>query len=140
MKKCHGKCIKILRSGGGKYLLGEFLNYLLEEGIESQLSAPGMPQENGVAKRRNITLMDMVRSTISYLDLPNSFWGHALKIATNILNLVLSMSVPTPTKLWNGSIPSLQHVRMWHSPLYVLKGKLDKLKSSTYVCFFCWVP
>ena len=52
IKKHHGKCIKTLRfDRGGEYLLREFLNYLSEEGIESQLSAPGMPQQNGVAKK-----------------------------------------------------------------------------------------
>ena len=53
MKKCHGKCIKTLRSDrGDEYFLGEFLNYLSEEGIEFQLFTPGVPQQNGVAKKR----------------------------------------------------------------------------------------
>ena len=39
--------------------------------------------------------MDMVRSMMSYSDLPNSFWGHALETAAYILNLVPSKSVPT---------------------------------------------
>ena len=73
-KKCHGKCIKILRSDrGDEYLLGEFLDYLSGEGIESQLSALGMPQQNGIAERKNITLMDMVRSMMSYSDMSNFF-------------------------------------------------------------------
>ena len=56
-----GKCIKILRSDrGGEYLLGEFKAYLSEVGITSQLSAPEMPQQNGVAERRNMTLMDTI--------------------------------------------------------------------------------
>ena len=44
-KKYHGKYIKTLRSDrGGEYILREVLDYLLEEGIESQLSVPGTPQ------------------------------------------------------------------------------------------------
>jgi len=55
-----GKCIKTLRSDcGGKYLLGEFKDYLLEVRITSQLSAAGMSQQNGVAERRNMTIMEM---------------------------------------------------------------------------------
>ena len=43
--------IKQLRSDrGGAYLFGEFKFYLTQEGIVSQLSAPGTPQQNGVAK------------------------------------------------------------------------------------------
>lgn len=68
------KSIKTLRSDhGGEYLFGEFRDYLAQKGITSQLYAPGTPQQNGVAERRNRTLMDMVRSMMSYSDLPNSF-------------------------------------------------------------------
>ena len=49
-----GKCIKAIRSDhGGEYLLGDFKDYLTENGIISQLTALGTPQQNGVAKRRN---------------------------------------------------------------------------------------
>ena len=38
------KCLKTLRSNrGGEYLLGEFRDYLSEQGITSQLSAPNVP-------------------------------------------------------------------------------------------------
>lgn len=142
MEKRLGKCIKTLRSDrDGEYLLGDFRDYLTAKGITSQLSAPGMPQQNGVAERRNRTLMDMVRSMMSYSDLPISFWGHALETAAYILNLVSSKSVPTtPTKLWTGHKPSLRHVRIWGSPAHVLKGNTDKLESRTEVCFFVGYP
>ena len=72
-EKCLNKYLKTLLSDrGGEYLLGEFRDYLSEQGI-SQLSTPGVPQQNGVAERRNRTLMDMVRSMMSYSYLPNSF-------------------------------------------------------------------
>ena len=74
-----GKSLKTLRSDrGGEYLDNEFEDYLLEHGIVSQLTAPGTPQQNGVAERRNRTLLDMVRSMMSYSSLPSSFWGYAL--------------------------------------------------------------
>ncbi|MGI4673482.1 hypothetical protein ACR2XN_28865, partial [Klebsiella pneumoniae] len=52
---------------GGEYLLGEFREYLLENGITSQLTAPGTPQQNGVAERKNRTLLESVRSIIQPL-------------------------------------------------------------------------
>ena len=55
-----GKRIKAIRSDrSGKYLLGDFKDYLTENGIISQLTAPGTPHQNGVAERRNRTLLDM---------------------------------------------------------------------------------
>ena len=43
------------------------------EGIQSQLSAPNTHQQNGVSKRRNRTLLDMVRSMMSCAQLPDFF-------------------------------------------------------------------
>ena len=106
-----GKSLKTLRSDrGGEYLDNEFEDYLLEHGIVSQLTAPGTPQQNGVAERRNRTLLDMVRSMMSYSSLPPSFWGYALQTAIYILNVVPSKSVPkTPLELRNGQKPVLRH-------------------------------
>ena len=104
-----GKTIKTLRSDrGGEYLDQEFEDFMVEYGIVSQLTAPGTPQQNGVAERRNRTLMEMVRSMISFSSLPNSFWGYALQTASYILNVMPSKSVPkTPLELWNGRKVSL---------------------------------
>ena len=94
-----GKSIKSLRSDrGGEYLLGEFRQFLEDHGITSQMSAPGQPQQNGVAERRNRTLLDMVRSMMSYGSLPSNFWGYALETTQYILNLVPSKAVPTTPK------------------------------------------
>ncbi|KAK3018628.1 hypothetical protein RJ639_003497 [Escallonia herrerae] len=50
----------------------------------------GTPQQNGVAERRNRTLMDMVRSMICQSTLPEFLWVEALKTAVHILNRVPS--------------------------------------------------
>ena len=69
-----GKRIKAIRSDrGGKYLLGYFKDYLTKHEIISQLTTPRTPQQNGVAEKRNRTLLDMVRSMLSYSTLPISF-------------------------------------------------------------------
>src|ERR1051325_5190860 len=74
------KKIQILRSDrGGEYMDLKFQDYMIEHGIQSQLSAPGTPQQNGVSERRNRTLLDMVRSIMSYAQLPNSFWGLCIR-------------------------------------------------------------
>ena len=141
-EKRHGKCIKSLRSDrGGEYLLGEFRKYLSENGITSQLTAPGTPQQNGVAERRNQTLLESVRSMMSYSDLPKSFWGHALETAAYLLNLVPSKSVPkTPKELWTGEKPSLRHIQIWGCPAHVLNKNATKLDSRTEVRLFVGYP
>ena len=69
---------------------------------------PGTPQRNGVSGRLNHTLLDMVRSMMSLIDLPLSFWGYALETAAFTLNRASSKSVETtPYELWFGNKPKL---------------------------------
>ena len=142
VEKQLGVHIKQLRSDrGGEYLSGEFKSYLAQEGIISHLSSPGTPQQNGVSEWRNRTLLDMVRSMLSYSSLPESFWGYALKTAAYILNLVPSKFVSkTPTELWKGRKPSLNHIRIWGAPTHVLVQKQQKLESRTEMCMFIGYP
>ena len=74
---------------------------------------------------------------MSYLTLPISFWGYALKTAMHILNLVPSKSVPNTSKeLWSGRKPSMKYLHIWGCPTQVLKGKSDKLETKTEVYMF----
>ena len=101
----------------------------------------GIPQQNGVAERRNRTLLDMVRSIMSYSTLPISFWGYALNTAIYLLNLVTLKFVPkTPVELWNGRKPSMGHLHIRGCLEHVLKGKSNKLQSKTEVVFFVGYP
>ena len=71
----------------------------------------GTPQQNGVTERWNRTLMDMVRSMLSYSILPLSLWMHALKTVAYLLNRVPSKVVSTtPYELWIGKKPNLRHL------------------------------
>ncbi|KAL0311619.1 UNVERIFIED_CONTAM: hypothetical protein Sangu_2456600 [Sesamum angustifolium] len=86
--------IKTLRSDRGReYLSGEFIDYPKENSIVSQWTPPGMPQLNGVAKRRYQTLLDMIRSVISFTELSLSFWGYTLETAARLLNIAPSKTV-----------------------------------------------
>ncbi|TYK23426.1 gag/pol protein [Cucumis melo var. makuwa] len=98
------KTIKTLRSDrAAEYMDLRFQDYLIEHGIQSQLSAPSMPQQSGVSERRNRTLLDMVCSMMSFAQLPDSFLGYALETTIYILNKVPSKSVfETPYELWKG--------------------------------------
>jgi transposase InsO family protein len=129
VEKQTGKSIKTLRSDrGGEYLSREFLDYLKECGIVSEWTPPGTSQHNGVAERRNRTLLDMMRSMLSFTDLPISFWGYALETSIYLLNKVPTKSVSrTPYEIWKGKRPSLKHLKIWGCPAYVKMQDTDKL-------------
>jgi hypothetical protein len=115
--------IKIVRSDrGGEYygrhtpygqVPGPFARFLKENGKDAQYSMSGDPHQNGVAERCNRTLMDMVRSMLSYSTLPISLWMEALKTAVHILNRVPSKSVPkSPYEMWTGRKPTLNYLHV----------------------------
>ena len=132
--------VKALRIDRGREYLSERFKTLCDEkGIVRQLTIPGTPQQNGVAERRNRTLLDMVRSMMSQAGLPISYWGDALLTATYILNRVPSKSVTTtPYKLWTGRKPYLTVLRPWGSAAYIHNSshKYGKLGSRGKKCIF----
>jgi transposase InsO family protein len=84
-----------------------FVRFLQKNDIVIQYSMPDNPQQNGVAERCNRTLMDMVRSMLSYSTLPISLWIDVLKTVVHMLNQVLSKSVAkTPYEIWTARKPT----------------------------------
>ena len=60
------KILKCLRSNrGGEFIFNEFNNFYIERGIKSYVSAPGTPEKNGIAKRRNKSIMDCARTLMT---------------------------------------------------------------------------
>ena len=59
------KKIKIFRSdNGGEFTGGEFKSFCTEAGIKRELSTPYNPQQNGVAERKNRTIMEAMKAMI----------------------------------------------------------------------------
>ena len=74
----------------------------------------GSPKQNGVAERRNQTLMDIVRSMRSNDNLPQFLSTKALKMAVYIINWVPTKVVQkAPFELFKCWKPSLRHILVW---------------------------
>jgi transposase InsO family protein len=74
--------VKTIKSDNGT----EFKNRILDsfcssKGITRQDSAARTPQQNGVAKRRNRTLIEAARTMLSDSKLPLTFWAEAVSTA-----------------------------------------------------------
>ena len=82
-----GKKIKILRSdNGGEFGSHLFSKFLKEHGIHHQFSTAYSPQQNGVAERKNRSLLNMARAMLSDSGLPNQYWDYAVIHANFIQN------------------------------------------------------
>ena len=58
VEKDKGNKVKALRSNnGGEYISNEFKKSCVKEGILRELIAPHNPQQNGVAERKNRTIV-----------------------------------------------------------------------------------
>ena len=69
-----------------------------EAGIEHQLIASYIPQQNRVSERKNRTIMEIVRCMLHEKGLPKEYWAEAANTAVFLLNRL-------PTKAVNGKTP-----------------------------------
>lgn len=82
-----GKKIKQLQSDNEReYLSTEFEDFLAKAGIRRRLSIAYNPEQNGIAERKNQTLLKMTRCLLIRSDLPSSFWAEAVSTANYIRN------------------------------------------------------
>lgn len=135
--------IKRLRTdGGGEFLLKEFIKLCQESGIHREVTTPYTPQQNGVAERRNRTLVEMARSMLKEKSLSNKFWAEAIATSTYLQNRLPSKPLEkgvTPLEVWSGKKPSVNHLKIFGCVCYVhvpneKRRKLDaKAKPGIFV-------
>ena len=138
VEKQLGRFIKSLNNDrGGEHEAMD--NFCKENGIRHLFTMPYKPQQNGITKRRNRTLMEMTRSMIAYADLLVHFWRKALSTATYILNRIKTKSKSfTLYEYSTGLKPHCDHFKVWGCKAHVLipKPLRDKLQSKTWECRF----
>ncbi|GKA63546.1 putative ribonuclease H-like domain-containing protein, partial [Tanacetum coccineum] len=83
------------------------------KGIKREYNNARTPQQNGVAERKNMTLIEAARTMLADSFLPNTFWAEAVSTACYVLNRVL-VTKPhnkTPYELITGKIPIISYIR-----------------------------
>ena len=121
VEKSTEKKLKSLRSdNGGEYISTEFEDYLKKEGIAHQSSIPKTPEQNGVAERKNRTIVEAIRSLLSDSNLPKSFWAEALATVTYLNNISPTKAVEnfTPYEVWYERKPSVDHLKTFGCVCY----------------------
>jgi transposase InsO family protein len=80
------KVKKIRSDNGSEFKNLQVEEYLEEEGVKNEFSAPYKPQQNGVVERKNRTLIDMARMMLGELNTPERFWSEAVNTAYHAIN------------------------------------------------------
>lgn len=110
---------------GGEFVSHEFNSFCEKSGITRHLTAPYTPQQNGVVERRNRTMMEMTRSILKHMHLPNYLWGEAIRHTTYLLNRIITRSLKdkTPYECFRDRRPTVEHIRIFGCIAY---AKIDK--------------
>jgi hypothetical protein len=98
-------------------------DFLSDEGIHHQYSSPYTPQQNGVAERKNQTLMDMARTILAEFKSLYNFWAKAINTAchaTNRLYLRKGLN-KTLYEILTGNKPNIKYFRVFGCKCFYLK-------------------
>ncbi|GJT37862.1 retrovirus-related pol polyprotein from transposon TNT 1-94 [Tanacetum coccineum] len=98
------------------------------KGIKREFSVARTPQQNGVAERKNRTLIEAARTMLADLLLPTTFWAEAINTACYVQNRVLITKPQnkTPYEILIGRPPNLDFMRPFGCPVTIL-NTLDHL-------------
>ncbi|GJU20787.1 putative ribonuclease H-like domain-containing protein [Tanacetum coccineum] len=141
-----GKVINIVSPGRlslvptGRVLSPGRVKYVHYKGIKRDYSNARTPQQNGVAERKNRTLIEAARTMLADSKLPTMFWTKAVRTACYVLNRVLVTSPhnKTPYALLTGNIPSVSHFKPFGCHVTILNtsdhlGKFDGKADEGYI-------
>ncbi|GJZ41969.1 retrovirus-related pol polyprotein from transposon TNT 1-94 [Tanacetum coccineum] len=107
---------------------------------QREYSIARTPQQNGVAERKNRTLIEAARTMLADSLLPIQFWAEAVNTACYVLNrvLVTKPQMKTPYEILMGRSPNISFMRPFGCPLTILNtldhlGKFDGKSEEGYL-------
>ena len=118
--------IKRLRSDHGcEYFPLIFDEFCEEHGIIHERMPSYSPQSNGIAERKNRTLIDLVNAMLDTTSLSKAWWREAVLTSSHVLDRVPNKNKEkTPYEDWVGRKLSLSYLRTG--------GVLGKSKCTNY--------
>ncbi|GJR00959.1 ribonuclease H-like domain-containing protein [Tanacetum coccineum] len=123
------KKVKIIRSDNGTEFKNKVMDdFCREKGIKREYIVARTPQQNGIAKRRNRTLIEAARIMLADSKLPTTFWAEVVSTACYVQNRVLVVKPhnKTPYELFRGFRPALSFIRPFGCHVTIL-NTLDSL-------------
>jgi hypothetical protein len=126
-----GLRIKKIRSDNGmEFKNSQIEGFLEEEGIKHEFSSPYTPQQKGLVERKNITLLDMVRTMLDEYKTPDRFWAEAINTACYSINRLYLHRIlkKTSYKLLTSKKPNVSYFRVFGSKCFILikRGRKSK--------------
>ncbi|GKD99325.1 ribonuclease H-like domain-containing protein, partial [Tanacetum coccineum] len=127
--------VKVIRYGNGTEFKNRVMNQFCEmKGIKREFRIARTLQQNGLAKRKNRTLIEAAKTMLANLKLPTTFWAKVVNTACYVQNRVLVIKPynKTPYELFLGRKPALSFMRPFGCHVTILNtiDHLDALTNS----------
>ncbi|GJT47368.1 putative ribonuclease H-like domain-containing protein [Tanacetum coccineum] len=127
------KKVKVIRCDNGtEFKNRDLIEFCGSKGIKRDYSNARTPQQNGVAERKNRTLIEAARTMLADSFLPTMFWTKAVATACYVLNRVLVTNPhnKTPYELLTGIVPTISYLKPFGCHVTILNtidqlGKFD---------------
>ncbi|GJQ89141.1 retrovirus-related pol polyprotein from transposon TNT 1-94 [Tanacetum coccineum] len=104
-----------------------------EKGILHNFSSPCTPEQNGVAERRNRTLIKAARTMLNSAKLPKQFWGEAVNTAcyTQNRSIIVKRHRKTAYDVFRGIAPDINYFHVFGCSIHIHNhrdhfGKFDE--------------
>jgi transposase InsO family protein len=117
-----GRKIKVLRTDNeGEYTSNEFTDFCKEVGIKREKTVAYNPQQNGVAERKNRSIISAVKAMIDDRSLPLYLWTEACNTVVYLLNRSPHRILEDKTleEAFTGRRPETGHLRIFGCPIYI---------------------
>ena len=111
-----GMKIKVLRSyNRAEYTSKDFSNFCIEAGIKREYTVPYNPHQNGVAVRKNKTIIEATKTLIHDQSLPMTLWEEACMKAVYVQNKSPHQILKniTPEEAFTGVKLEIGHFRIF---------------------------
>ncbi|KAI3669642.1 hypothetical protein L6452_40952 [Arctium lappa] len=126
MEVLNNLTVRSIRSDHGTEFKNSSLNNFFEnKGISHNFSSVRTPQQNGVAERRNRTIIEAARSMLSDSHLPTQFWAEAVNTAcfTQNRSLIIKRFGKTAYELFVGRKPSISFLHIFGCQCFILNNR-----------------
>ncbi|GKE17404.1 putative ribonuclease H-like domain-containing protein, partial [Tanacetum coccineum] len=140
--------VKFIKSDNGTEFKNSIMNQFCEiKGIKREFSVARTPRQNGIAERKNRTLIEAARTMLVDSKMPTTFWAEAVNTACYVLNRVLVIKPHNKTlfELIRGRPPLKDFMKPFGCPVTILNtrdhlGKFDGKADEGFFLFLENIP
>ncbi|GJZ68075.1 retrovirus-related pol polyprotein from transposon TNT 1-94 [Tanacetum coccineum] len=116
------------------------VNFCDEKGISQNFSSPYTPEQNGVAERKNRTLIEAARTMLSVSVFSKQYWTEAVATAcyTQNRSTIVKRHLKNPYEIFHKRIPNISFLHVFGCPVYIHNhkdhlGKFDEKADDGYL-------